>query len=360
LMRVCKASHAGGKEHLRTLPGLVVCGGLTLEDEDVSDAALRLDLATMRWVPMPALVTARYSHACCAVRGNLVVLGGETLAALISSVERLPSSEEGGAFVDLPSLSCGGIYGAAAIAVEESDSAAGQVLLLGGSHGSGAVSTVQLVDLATGACAPQDNLLHPRVYSAAERLPDGRVVCSGGFGSMGAQSSAEVWGPPEQGAPDAAWGWRELPAMSVGRYGCRGCVMSDGRFAVLGGMSNGLPTSSCEALVFDDGDAHWALCRPCTTCGPTSHVGLSPGAPSSPVGTVGTDVNQLSCTTRSSIGGCGFRAICLTEIGSLGWAARFCRTISGTCSHVNLSLTRGFAHVHSSHHELHVFARTST
>jgi hypothetical protein len=27
LMRVCKASNAGGKEHLRTLPGLVVCWG---------------------------------------------------------------------------------------------------------------------------------------------------------------------------------------------------------------------------------------------------------------------------------------------------------------------------------------------
>jgi hypothetical protein len=34
--------------------------------------------------------------------------------------------------VDLPPLSRGGISGAAAIAVEESDSAAGQVLLLGG------------------------------------------------------------------------------------------------------------------------------------------------------------------------------------------------------------------------------------
>jgi hypothetical protein len=45
----------------------------------------------------------------------------------------LSSSEEGGgAFVDLPPLSCGGIRGAAAIAVEESDSAAGQVLLIGG------------------------------------------------------------------------------------------------------------------------------------------------------------------------------------------------------------------------------------
>jgi hypothetical protein len=196
------------------------------------------------------------------VRGNLVVLGGDTAEDDFpsSSVEILSSSEEGGAFVDLPPLSCGGIYGAAAIAVEESDSAAGQVLLLGGSMEVGEVSsTVLLVDLATGACAPQNDLLHRRAYLAAGRLPDGRVVCAGGIG--GDSSSAEVWGPPPQGAADAAWTWTELPAMSAGRYVCCGCVMSDGRFAVLGGRSNGVTTSSCEALVADD-DAHWAPLPP--------------------------------------------------------------------------------------------------
>jgi hypothetical protein len=75
-------------------------------------------------------------------------------------------------------------------------------------------------------------------------------------------SSAEVWGLPAQGAADAAWSWRGLPAMSVGRYGCCGCVMSDGRFAVLGGSSyTGGQQSSCEALVVD-GDAHWELLPP--------------------------------------------------------------------------------------------------
>jgi hypothetical protein len=150
--------------------------------------------------------------------------------------------------VDLPPLSCGRIHAVAAIAVEESDSAAGQMLLLGGIDGGRALSTVQLVDLATGACAPQDNLLHRRGYAAAGRLADGRIVCAGGISGA---SSVEVWGTPAQGAPDAAWSWRALPAMSVGRYGCCGCVMSDGRFAVLGGR-----TTSCEALVVD-GDAHW-------------------------------------------------------------------------------------------------------
>jgi|AntAceMinimDraft_5_1070358.scaffolds.fasta_scaffold13043_3 hypothetical protein len=34
------------------------------------------------------------------------------------------------------------------------------------------------------------------------------------------------------------------------------CVMSDGRFAVLGGSSNSGNTSSCEALMVDE-DEHW-------------------------------------------------------------------------------------------------------
>jgi hypothetical protein len=118
------------------------------------------------------------------------------------------------------------------------------------------VATVHLVDLATGACAQQSDLLRSRLYQAAGRLPDGRIVCAGGFAPGSSLSSAEVWGPPAQGPLNAAWIWRELPDMSVERWGRRGCVMSDGRFAVLGGRNAGPSTSSCEALVID-GDAHW-------------------------------------------------------------------------------------------------------
>jgi hypothetical protein len=103
LMQVCKDAHAGGKEYLLTLPGLVVCGGFASGVGAASDV-LRLDLATMRWEPMPALVTARQAHACCVVRGDLVVLGGYTAASLTSSMEMLSSEEEGGAFVDLPAF----------------------------------------------------------------------------------------------------------------------------------------------------------------------------------------------------------------------------------------------------------------
>jgi hypothetical protein len=250
LMSVCSASRAGVKEWLGTLPGLVVCGGRSVGGQ-VRDV-WRLNLAMIRWYPMPPLVTARANHACCAVRGTLVVLGGETPAEYVptSEVEMLSS----GAFVDLPQLSRGGIQGAAAIEVDESDSAAGQVLLIGGEDADSILSTVYLVDLATGACARQPDLLHSRVvYPAAARLPDGRIVRAGGIGVD--ESSAEVWGPPDQGVADAAWNWRELPAMSVARYGSCGCVMSNGRFAVLGGYGIG-PLSSGEVLIIGDA-AHW-------------------------------------------------------------------------------------------------------
>jgi hypothetical protein len=217
-----------------------------------------LDLATLRWEAMPALVCARYGHACCAVRGALVVLGGMAQGdgsnqgiAPTSRVEML--SKGAGAFVELPQLSCGGISYAAAIAVDESDSASGKVLLIGGyNQAFRDTSAVFLVDLATGVCTPQAPLLHARSFFAAAGLSDGRVACAGG---LGMNSTAEMWGPPLQGAHDAAWTWKALPAMSVERRGCKGCVLSDGRFAAIGGQRNSGFTSSCEALsVVHDGD----------------------------------------------------------------------------------------------------------
>jgi hypothetical protein len=256
LTAVCRASLAGVKEWLGTLPGLVVSGG---HDGDWSMSEVwRLDLATLQWAPMPARMAARCGHACCVVRGALVVLGGcvfeDGVVERTSRVEILSACGEDRVFTEFPTLSCGGIAEATAIAVEESNSVVGQVLLLGGCDEELVVlSTVHLVDLATGVCTPQAALLSSRVSSAAVRIPDGRVACAGGLGSF---SSAEVWGPPANGAPNAAWTWTQLPAMSIGRHGSCGCVMSDGRFAVLGGWSNGGTTSSCEALRVD-GDEHW-------------------------------------------------------------------------------------------------------
>ena len=153
---------------------------------------------------------------------------------------------------------------AATVVVKESDSTAGQVLVLGGfTELNGTVSAVHLVDLATGICTPQPNLLRARSLFVAARLPDGCVICAGGLGDgVGCLQSTEILEPPVQGSLDAAWTWRALSALSVGRYGCMGCVLSDGRFAVLGGANdNDEPMTSCEVLAVDDGE-HWELMSP--------------------------------------------------------------------------------------------------
>jgi len=268
LLGVCRVARAGAKEFLGTLPRLVVCGGYSRAGGGWAASEMwGLNLATMRWEAMPALLCARHSHVCCAVRGALVVLGGLTPRggalqgpAPTSRVEMLLKGE--GAFVELPSLSCGTIHNcAAAFAVDESHSASGQVLLLGGQDQDNTpTSSVRLVDLATGVCTPQADLPHARLHFAAVRLPDGGIACAGGDGGP---STAVMWGRPVQGALDAAWAWRELPAMSVGRIGCGGCVLSDGRFAVLGGISDDTytHTTSCEALTLG-GDEHWSPLPP--------------------------------------------------------------------------------------------------
>jgi hypothetical protein len=63
--------------------------------------------------------------------------------------------------------------------------------------------------------------------------------------------------PPEQGSTDNAWRWRQLPHMRFHLFGAAGCVLSDGRFAVFGGMNiNAVGATSCEALILD-GTERW-------------------------------------------------------------------------------------------------------
>ena len=94
------------------------------------------------------------------------------------------SEAEEHTFADLPPLSCGPRSCSIALPIDESESAEGQVLLLGGCGEDFApldvASRVVKVDLATGACTPHPPLLYERVDFAAAQLPDGRIVCAGG------------------------------------------------------------------------------------------------------------------------------------------------------------------------------------
>jgi hypothetical protein len=264
LTGVCRTAREGAKTVLRALPGMVMCGG-RIDTGVYTTEVWRLNLGELQWERMPSLIGKRAGHACCTVRGGVVVIGGGIdvkqveLAAedapLTASVEISGYDAESKAqnvFKTLPLLSCGSLTGAAAVVIEENESSQGQVLLIGAPNEPDETnSAVYKVDLATGVCTPQASLLSRGQICTAARVPDGRIVCVGGI-------TAEVLEPPEQGSLtlEASWRWRELPRMSVSRNYCSGCALRDGRFAVFGGMNAGGTLASCEVLTMGE-DERW-------------------------------------------------------------------------------------------------------
>ena len=268
LKLVCKAAKLGAGEYVRTLKTLVMCGGW-ISGVGRTKQVWRLDLGTLRWERLADLSRAPLSHACYAVRGDVVVIGGlDAVPNELATVEVLrggdSSSNSQGAlsWSDVRPLSCSPRRASAALAIDENESEEGMVLLLGGMNKNNEMlNDVVQVDLATGACSNQTPLTRRRILFAASRMPDGRVVCAGGnFRDLDTCRSAEIFEPPEDGSTDGAWRWRALPDMSVTRQGHVGCVMSDGRFAVFGGISEFNPQnirlSSCEVLCLD-GHERW-------------------------------------------------------------------------------------------------------
>jgi hypothetical protein len=223
---VCVAAREGAKVWLRTLPGLVVCGGMS--GGGLTSEVWRLDLGELRWERMPNLTRGRGAHACCAVRGGVAVLGGFAQGQegrrqeRTASVETLgcDSEAEQDGFMVRPPLSVGPISSSAAVAIDGSESdQGGQVLLLGGWKQNGipssAMHKVYKVDLAPGLCTPQLSLLAQQGVLAgrtAARLADGRNVCVGRNVNSPLLGTAQVLEPPppELGSPvEASWQWRQ-------------------------------------------------------------------------------------------------------------------------------------------------------
>ena len=282
LTGVCRASREGARVWLRALPGFVTCGGLA-RDHEYKRGVWRLDLGELRWEHIADLALPRAGPACCAVRGGIAVLGGQHLPYVPGENEledcytasvgflEFGDSEVGEQIQSktLPPMSCGPRSKSAVVPIHESQSELGQILLIGGAA-EGRVFTpeVHKVDLATGVCTPLPPLLgHRRPVCTAARLPDGRVVCVGK--NLGDGVTAEILEEvvPDQGSlpGETTWRWRELPGMNVARYGCVGCVLSDGRFAVFGGLIDfdaTTRTTACEVLILDDGAERWETLPP--------------------------------------------------------------------------------------------------
>jgi hypothetical protein len=228
----------------------------------------RLDLGELRWERTADLAQTTHAARCggassCSADNIFTTSEAKTSSLTVGPrVLRFWGDSRSKA---LPSLSSGPCVYSAAVAIDVSESEQGQVFLIGGVRGGEFASAAHKVDLATSVCTPLPSLLsRRRPMCTVARLPDGRFLCIGkNRGGDSEGITAEILEElPDQGSltSEASWRWRELPGMSVARHGCGGCVLSDGRFAVFGGLTDfgdGTRTASCEVLSLDGDDERW-------------------------------------------------------------------------------------------------------
>lgn len=128
----------------------------------------------------------------------------------------------------------------------------GRVLVTGGRSGdglSGALDSVELYDPATGTWSLGPPMSVPRVLHTATPLLDGRVLVTGGTSDQqgGALASAELFDP-------AAQAWSHAGVMARARFSHAAVRLADGRVLVSGGW-NGENTASTE--LYDPQGGTW-------------------------------------------------------------------------------------------------------
>jgi WD40 repeat protein len=112
----------------------------------------------------------------------------------------------------------------------------GKVLVSGGSTGTTNLSSVEVYDPETGEWTPTGSLAAGRYYHAATLLPNGKVLVTGGGGTM--LASAELY--------DSASGtWTPAASMTQARRGHTATLLPSGKVLCAG--SGSLPSSrNCE------------------------------------------------------------------------------------------------------------------
>ena len=124
----------------------------------------------------------------------------------------------------------------------------GRILVVGGSNttgvdGSASVfhATAELYDPVTGTWTTTGSLTTGgRALHTSSRLPDGRILITGGWNGSAALSSAEIYDP-------ATGTWTATGSMTTARAEHRDQILFDGRILITGGFdSAGNPLASAE------------------------------------------------------------------------------------------------------------------
>src|SRR6266566_5099183 len=119
---------------------------------------------------------------------------------------------------------------------------------LAGVLGGGMYLRSATPEVRSGSWAPSGAMTQARTGAAAVRMPDGRVLITGGTGVDGALASAELFGPTGSFSQVASMIHRRSQHVSV--------ALEDGRVLVAGGKTQGDGVVS-SAEVYDPSANAW-------------------------------------------------------------------------------------------------------
>ncbi len=124
----------------------------------------------------------------------------------------------------------------------------GRVLVAGGhryNFYNSALATAEVYDPATGSFSPAGDMASARQDATATRLPDGRVLVAGGYGTdQIAQATSELFDPTTGSFAAAA-------SMAVGRANHTATALADGSVLITGGHASAPGPSVASAEVYD-------------------------------------------------------------------------------------------------------------
>ena len=170
----------------------------------------------------PSMATARRSHVAVQLDNGTVLLAGSDQLNVVSAEIYNPATNSTSATGSLGTARC---YGCAYAKLPD-----GKVLVTGGWNGGPVFTSAELYNPATGTfTATTGSMSVPRVEHSAVLLDNGKVLILGGYDGTTPHASAELYDPATQTFTGTG-------SMSAARYRATVVKLADGRVLVTGGL----------------------------------------------------------------------------------------------------------------------------
>ena len=235
---------------------LVVGGRLCASSSSCTEfsSAELYDPATGAWSATGNLGVPRHAHVAVRLsNGKVLVAGGHNAAANWTSAELY--DPDTGAWTATGDLSAARAFATATLLAN------GRVLVVGGGAGNTFLSSAELYDPTTGTWSPAGTMNVPRGFHTATLLADGRVLVASGAsltsGTLTLRPSAEIYDP-------ATGSWTATGSLGTARVFHTETRLPNGKVLVTGG-SDFSSTIYRSAELYDPATGVWSVTGKLTT-----------------------------------------------------------------------------------------------